>query len=303
MPTTHEQSLESNDGHGRRTMNGHDRHTGWRRSSRLLLLAILGVAATAVLAMAAIAATSKAAAKPSNTQPPAISGTATVGSTLNADQGNWDGTAPITFAYSWQRCDKNGGSCSPISGATDKTYVLKTVDSANTLRVRVTATNGDGSTSETSVPTAVVTAAPDATTTTSTTPAANGCATTGGTVAIAGVTSPARLNIDQFQVDPATITYSTRSVTARFHVTACGGSVQGALVYATAVPYGMFAIPNEQATGADGWASVNFTALAGFPVSRHQQLLVVFVRARKSGEPLLGGISSRRLVSFKVTHG
>ena len=126
------------------------------------------------------------------------------------------------------------------------------------------------------------------TATTTTTKTSSGCATNGGTVAIAGITSPARLNIDQFQVSPATITYGTRSLTARFHVSACGGSVQGALVYVTAVPYGMFAVPNEQTTGADGWASLDFTALSGFPVSQ-KQLLVMFVRARKSGENILGG--------------
>jgi hypothetical protein len=83
-------------------------------------------------------------------------------------------------------------------------------------------------------------------------------------------------------------------------VSACGGSVEGALVYVTAVPYGQFGIPNEQATGSDGWATLQFTAKAGYPVSNRQQLLVMFVRARKSGENLLGGISTRRLVSVHV---
>jgi hypothetical protein len=131
----------------------------------------------------------------------------------------------------------------------------------------------------------------------------DGCARKGGTIPVAGVSPPARLTIDQTQITPSTITYGTRSLTARFHVSACSGSVEGALVYVTAVPYGQFAIPNEQATGSDGWATLQFTALAGYPVSNKQQLLVMFVRARKAGENLLGGISTRRLVSFRVTRG
>ena len=93
-------------------------------------------------------------------------------------------------------------------------------------------------------------------------------------------------------------------ISPRFHVTACGANVQGALIYVTAVPYNQFSIPNEQPTGSDGWATLTFTRLNGFPVSPHQSLIAIFARARKSGENLLSGISTRRLVSVRVNlHG
>jgi hypothetical protein len=239
-------------------------------------------------------ATVKAAGMLANTTPPTISGSPTVGSTLTAFVGKWSGTDPITFTESWRRCDTDGGSCAAITGATDKTYLLKSVDSGNTIRVRVAATDPTATSAATSQPTVVVrTGAPPA----------SGCAKTGGTVPIASISPPARLNIDQTQVSPSTITYGTRSLTARFHISACGGSVEGALVYVTAVPFGQFAIPNEQSTGSDGWTTVQFSALAGYPVSNRQAILVMFVRARKAGESTLGGISSRRLISFRITHG
>ena len=88
----------------------------------------------------------------------------------------------------------------------------------------------------------------------------------------------------------------------RYHVSACGGrSVQGALVYVTATPYNQLSTPGEQPTGSNGFAELSFHTLSGFPVSQKQQLLAMFVRARKPSENLLGGISTRRLFSIPVS--
>src|ERR1700675_660769 len=100
----------------------------------------------------------------------------------------------------------------------------------------------------------------------------------------------------QQQTDPQALNGGTSQLIARYHVSACGGrSVQGALVYATAVPFNQLSIPPEATTNSDGFAELDFNMLAGFPVSSKQQLIAIFARARKSGENPLGGISTRRL--------
>lgn len=237
---------------------------------------------------------------PANTSPPTISGNATVGSTLTANPGTWTGAAPITYHYQWLICDANGQACHGIGGATSQTYGVRSDDAGNTIRVQVTATNSGGSSSSTSVPTARLTAAAPA-------PAPTGCPKTAAgaqAVAVADVASPTRLQVDQFQLASGSITRSMTSFQVRFHVSdTCGQAVQGAQVYVTAVPYDQVSIPAETATDGSGWTTLTFNRQAGFPADRHQQLMVLFVRARRGGDPLLGGISTRRLISLPVHLG
>jgi hypothetical protein len=74
---------------------------------------------------------------------------------LTAENGTWT-NSPTSFAYQWQRCDAGGANCADISGAKSKTYDVVAGDAEKTLRVVVTATNADGSTSANSRATAIV---------------------------------------------------------------------------------------------------------------------------------------------------
>ena len=95
---------------------------------------------------------------------------------------------------------------------------------------------------------------------------------------------------------------SGQDVVVRYRVSdTCGQPVQGALVYATAVPFGQLATPLETATGPTGFVSLSFRTLSGFPLGRNQRSVAIFVRARKSGENLLTGISARRLFAIPIS--
>ncbi len=104
----------------------------------------LAVAAVVVLVSAAGAESAKNAA-PANTSPPTISGTAREGETLTASSGSWSGSTPMSFSYQWQRCKSDGGGCGKISGGTSQSYKLSREDVGHTIRVSVTAKNGEGS--------------------------------------------------------------------------------------------------------------------------------------------------------------
>ena len=269
-------------------------------------LGLPAVAALAVLVFALTAGigSARTAVAPNNTAPPTISGKAQVGELLKADNGTWTGTAPITYTYQWRVCDNNGGACHDIAGASGNEYTIKAADQGNTIRVQVTGKNADGSDTSTSVPTALIAAASAPTPAPAPAPAGNGCpklAAGASSVAVTDVSSPARLQIDQIQANPGVITRGTGVFTVRFHVSdTCGSSVKGAQVYATGVPYNMISIPAQMQTDDAGNVSMQFKTLSGFPATPRQHLLVMFVRASKQGDPILAGISTRRLVSLRV---
>jgi hypothetical protein len=264
-----------------------------RRKRKAAVATVGAVIAAGVVSVFAGSGSAAEQAAPVNSTPPTVSGTPRVGQVLTGTRGDWNGN-PTDYNYFWTRCGRNGGSCANISGATRPTYSPKSVDVGFTLRFKVEAVNADGRTFASSVPTAIVQRAA------ATPPAApTGCAGN-APLQVGGISLPDRLDIDAGNITPGIVGRSTQSVTLRFHVTCKGKAVQGALVYATAVPFNQFTVPQEVATGADGFAQLTMTQLSGFPAARQQQLLVVFARARKPGENVNGGISTRRLVSFPV---
>jgi uncharacterized repeat protein (TIGR01451 family) len=98
---------------------------------------------------------------PVNVVAPRVTGTAQVNRVLVVQLGTWNGVAPITYTYQWQRCTAASTNCSSIGGATGATYQVTTADVGYALRVTVTASNSGGASSvNTTVTAAAVPLAP-----------------------------------------------------------------------------------------------------------------------------------------------
>jgi len=107
-------------------------------------------------AAATTATTTIEARAPSNASRPTVSGNPRNGETLSADRGAWDGTSPLTFTYTWRRCDTEGADCQDVAGETSPTYVLGPSDVGRTLRVSVSARNDAGERAASSETTEIV---------------------------------------------------------------------------------------------------------------------------------------------------
>jgi hypothetical protein len=226
---------------------------------------------------------SATAGPPSRNEPPTISGTPQEKQTLTASNGTWTGGQPQTYTYQWRRCDANGGNCVDIAGATKQTYVLTASDIGHTIRVTVTAHNSLGDASATSTPTGVV---------------GKASAPAGATISVADVALPNRLVVDRVSFRPF-ILRSRRPFVARFHVSDLQGhSVTGALVFLVGIPFGNTTTPPEQATGSDGYVTFVVRPTQRLKMGHGSQPF--FVRARKPGDRLIAGVSTRRLVNLSV---
>lgn len=224
---------------------------------------------------------------PKNKTLPTIGGAGEAGQALAATRGTWTGT-PTSFHFAWLRCDTTGNACVVIAGATSRIYNVTDADVGHTLRVRVIAHNASGNSAPAESATTVIISP-------------GGCPPGTGAIPITALAPPARLMVSSAAVSPA-VTLSTHTIRLHVGITACGGRpVQGAVVYATTVPFNQFR-PAAVTTGPAGTVTITQGRLSGFPArSRNQRLLAVFIRATKPGEPVLAGVSTRRIVSFPIS--
>jgi hypothetical protein len=124
-------------------------------------------------------------------------------------------------------------------------------------------------------------------------------APSGSAVSISEVSLPNRLLVDRVSFSPQPLR-SRRTFTARFHVSdSRNHSVQGALVFVLAMPFGTTTTPAEATTGGDGWVTFRIRPTARAKFGRGGGI-PMFVRARKAGERLIGGVSTRRLVNLST---
>jgi len=230
---------------------------------------------------------------PTNTAPPAVTGEPRQGQTLTTTTGSWTSSTTVTYAYAWQRCEANSTGCVDIAGATTSTYVVQAADVGKRLRSRVTATNSSGSSVAFSALTEVVTA----------TGADGQIRLPSGLTSVpaSSVVLPARLIISNVEYSQMPIR-SRNPLQMRIRVKDTRGFVvRDALVYTNAIPFGRITQPGEVRTDQEGWATVTITPTRLLPL-RNGYLLTQFVRARKEGDDVLAGVSTRRLVSARTAN-
>lgn len=258
------------------------------RKLQLLLVAGLASGLTALALVVGMAETAPAVI-PENTEAPMVVGPAQDGQLLAAKDGEWTGEDPTAFTYQWQSCDGAGANCANVNGATGKVYRVATADVGRRLRVQVTAKGTTGSATAASQPTSAVVHPAGATR----------IADGRYSIPATSVNMPDRLVISGVEFIPSVLR-SRQEFTGRFRVTDTRGYVvRDAIVLVTGVPLGWINAPQEIKTNVDGLATLQLLPTTRLRLVRGGSM-VMFIRARKEGDSLLAGISSRRLVRVRT---
>lgn len=137
---------------------------------------------------------------------------------------------------------------------------------------------------------------------------AGGGTPAGATTTPAGISIPAssvaagqaRLVIASVRFNPTTVRSRTKPIRVTLTVKDTRGFlVRDAIVFVRGAPENRLLRANEARTNEQGVVVFNLKPTKLLPLRRGARL-TVFTRARKAGEPINGGVSTRRLVSVRL---
>ena len=230
------------------------------------------------------------AQQPQESAPPIVSGNAVVGEKLTATHGTWKGTQPITYTINWQACNEPVTQCAG-NGSKGDTYTVAKSDVGKRLRVRVVAKNSAGDSSGVSDTTAVVADAGGG----------GGGGGSGNAVPVADVgPAGARLVVDKVVFNPNPVTSRNVPIQVKITVKDTNGKlVKGALVFFRSTPI-VTSTPTDAPTDSNGTVTYSVQPRSDFPI-KNGYSVQFFVKAYRSGDPSLAGISGTRLVQV-ATH-
>ena len=108
-----------------------------------IALLLAATAAVIFLSTVAVGAAGLNRAAPRLREAPRITGHAIENGRLRVSNGGWSSASALRFGYRWLRCPRarNTHGCTPIRGATEKTYRLVSADIGKSVTALVTTTN------------------------------------------------------------------------------------------------------------------------------------------------------------------
>ena len=227
---------------------------------------------------------------PVNTAPPTMSGSFVTGSVITANAGTWTGRQPISFSYSWRRCDSAGGNC--LSVASGRTYRLGSADVNHKIRVSVTARNAIGSKTVESGESPLVTPPLPA----------GAVKLPSGAISIPATSIPSdqRMFVAQVGFTPNPVRSRNATITVHVQVKDTRGYVvRDALVFVRSTP--RVTSGGRLPTGMDGTVTFKLSPLSTFPAKNGN--VQFFVKAYRSGDPPLAGVAGYRLVQVRILTG